>query len=370
MVGGAPSGSRCTRYGRPDRSTAACTRHSSIGMVASPNRRVPALSPGRLRERLAERDGGVLDGVVRVDVQVALDLDGQVEQAVLAERREHVVVEADAGRDVGVPVPVQVDGQHDLGLFRRALDASHSIHAVHLFQRGAECGHLLRRAHRHAQPAVRSSLPDEHATVEQPLPYGVPIGKPAEQHEVRVGVRHLVPAVAQPVDERVALVAQRAHRGQQLAAVRERDAGDRLRDGGQVVRQPDDAHRVDDGGRRGEVAQSPAGERERLRHRPRHDQARVVGQQRQRARRARAAELGVRLVDDDHARRGGERAPRRRATTAPSRSGCSARRAARRTDGARRSCRARRAGRSRSPPRAGRRPSAVCESRAYSGYIE
>ena len=45
MVGGAPSGSWCTRNGRPLRSTAAVTRVSSIGTVASPYRRTPALSP-------------------------------------------------------------------------------------------------------------------------------------------------------------------------------------------------------------------------------------------------------------------------------------------------------------------------------------
>src|SRR2546422_8014264 len=52
-----------------------------------------------LLERGAEREGGVLDGVVGVDVQVALGLDGEVEQAVPAELVEHVVVEADRSEE-------------------------------------------------------------------------------------------------------------------------------------------------------------------------------------------------------------------------------------------------------------------------------
>src|SRR5690606_29906929 len=41
MYSGSPV---CTKYGRPDRSTAACASASSIGMNASPNRRMPFLS--------------------------------------------------------------------------------------------------------------------------------------------------------------------------------------------------------------------------------------------------------------------------------------------------------------------------------------
>jgi len=68
-----------------------------------------------------------------------------------------------------------------------------------------------------------------------------------------------------------------------------------------VIRQPDDAHGRRPGGS-GEIAEPPAGQRERLAHRAGDDQPRVARQQRQRARRAGPAELGVRLVDDDHAR--------------------------------------------------------------------
>ena len=41
----------------------------------------------------------VLDGVVQVDVEIALRVDREVEARVLAELLEHVVEERDAGRD-------------------------------------------------------------------------------------------------------------------------------------------------------------------------------------------------------------------------------------------------------------------------------
>ena len=95
-----PSGSSCTRYGRPDRSTAACTSASSSGTSASPNRRMPALSPSAWRERLRRarsrcpRPCGARR--CRRSPSVA---HGQVEAAVPGELVQHVVVEADAGGD-------------------------------------------------------------------------------------------------------------------------------------------------------------------------------------------------------------------------------------------------------------------------------
>ena len=96
---GASVGSSCTTYGRPDRSTATCTSTSSSGTIALPNRRMPALSPSASANAVPERERGVLHRVVGVDLQVAGGVHAQVEAAVLAELGEHVVVEADAGRD-------------------------------------------------------------------------------------------------------------------------------------------------------------------------------------------------------------------------------------------------------------------------------
>src|ERR1700742_3942918 len=82
----------CTKYGLPDTSTAACASVSSIGIHASPNQ--------RLAQRLTKHDRGVLDGVVALDLDVALGLDGQVEAGVGAKRGQHVVEERHAGVDV------------------------------------------------------------------------------------------------------------------------------------------------------------------------------------------------------------------------------------------------------------------------------
>ena len=56
-----------------------------------------ALVAEGLLEGLAEDDADVFDGVVGVDLQIALGLDLQIDQAVAAEQVEHVVEEPDAG---------------------------------------------------------------------------------------------------------------------------------------------------------------------------------------------------------------------------------------------------------------------------------
>ena len=97
----------------------------------------------------------------------------------------------------------------------------------------------------------------------------------------------------------------------------QRGPRDRLGDRGQVVGQPHEQQRVDHGRVGGEVAEPGAGERERLGHRAGDDQPGPARQQGERARRAGPAELGVGLVDDDHAGRGvAERLDRGRAASA------------------------------------------------------
>src|SRR5216683_2225185 len=91
------------------------------------DRGVPEPAQARLvaqgdRERLAERQRGVLDRVVRVDVQVPVGPHREVEQAVLAELAEHVVEEPDARRDVDLPGAVDVDVDHDRGFLGLPLD--------------------------------------------------------------------------------------------------------------------------------------------------------------------------------------------------------------------------------------------------------
>jgi hypothetical protein len=57
----------------------------------------PRLVAERFRHGLPDRDPRVLNGVVCVDVQIALRLDGEVEPGVLPELFQHVIEERDPG---------------------------------------------------------------------------------------------------------------------------------------------------------------------------------------------------------------------------------------------------------------------------------
>ena len=78
----------------------------------------------RLAQRLAEHDRGVLDGVVALDLDVALGAHGQVEAGVAAQRGQHVVVERHAGVDVDDAGAVEVELDDDVGFLGLAFDAS------------------------------------------------------------------------------------------------------------------------------------------------------------------------------------------------------------------------------------------------------
>ena len=69
----------------------------------------------RLGNRLAERDARILDGMVIVDMQVALHLDVHVDQRVTAELVEHMVEEAHARRNLARAGAVDMDGNRDRG---------------------------------------------------------------------------------------------------------------------------------------------------------------------------------------------------------------------------------------------------------------
>src|SRR5262249_24616909 len=103
------------------------------------NVRVPepadaALVPQRLPPRLAEREAGVLDGVVKVDVDVSRRLDGEAEAGVAGDRVEHVVEESHGSVDPGCGPPRRTELDADGGLLRGALHQAHvyevtSLHA-------------------------------------------------------------------------------------------------------------------------------------------------------------------------------------------------------------------------------------------------
>ena len=100
-------------------------RHRRVAEAADPG---PVAE--RLRERRAEHERDVLDRVVLVDIEVAGGPDLEVEQAVVGERREEVVVEADPGRDSRQARPVEVERHVDLGFAGAAADADSPCAAI------------------------------------------------------------------------------------------------------------------------------------------------------------------------------------------------------------------------------------------------
>ncbi len=83
---------------------------------------MPFLSPSALGHGLAEHDAGIFGGVVLIDMQIALGLEGNVDQGVAGELLDHMVEEADAGRDLVGAGAVEIDGGGDRGFLGPALD--------------------------------------------------------------------------------------------------------------------------------------------------------------------------------------------------------------------------------------------------------
>jgi uncharacterized protein len=71
--------------------------------------RNPALIAQSLQHRLANRDAGVFGGVMLVDMQVPDCLDRQIDQRMARQLFEHVVEEADAGRNLIDAGAVKID---------------------------------------------------------------------------------------------------------------------------------------------------------------------------------------------------------------------------------------------------------------------
>ena len=86
-------------------------RHVGVAVAADAR-----LVAGGARESLPEGDADVLDGVVRVDVQVALRLDLEVDQAVARDLVEHVIEERHPGLEPALAGAVEVDPDPDPGL--------------------------------------------------------------------------------------------------------------------------------------------------------------------------------------------------------------------------------------------------------------
>ncbi|KIT81814.1 hypothetical protein QT20_00235, partial [Staphylococcus aureus] len=76
----------------------------------------------RLLDRLSERDSDVFGGVVVIDMEVAIRLHRDVDARMAGQEVEHMVEEADPGRNRGHACSVEVDRHLDVGLLGLALD--------------------------------------------------------------------------------------------------------------------------------------------------------------------------------------------------------------------------------------------------------
>ena len=70
----------------------------------------------RVVQKLAEKDGRIFDGMVAVDLQIAAQMQIDIDEPVLRNMREHMLEERNLGIKVRLSVTVQPDRQADVGL--------------------------------------------------------------------------------------------------------------------------------------------------------------------------------------------------------------------------------------------------------------
>src|SRR5690606_8381660 len=149
-----------------------------------------ALVAQRLPQRLAQGDAGVLDGVVLVDVQVALGAHLQRDAAMLADLVEHVVEERQPGRNLGVGDAVQVQLDPDPGLLRVAL---HHRAARRVGQFMGDAGPIP-----FAAELLRAQLEAADAQVGGELQVGLAVANHGRGVEVDAAVAQVVLHQAEP----------------------------------------------------------------------------------------------------------------------------------------------------------------------------
>lgn len=110
------------------------------------------------RDGLAQRDAGVFDRVMLIDVEVALRFDCKIERAVTGDKIEHVIEKSDSGRYARFAASVDIQAQCDFCLVRLAMDCGGAWHFV--------CSAILEEALDEFEQALHLFLrADAHADV-------------------------------------------------------------------------------------------------------------------------------------------------------------------------------------------------------------
>src|SRR4029077_17057514 len=78
--------------------------------------------PDRLRNGLAERDSQIFNGVVLIDVEIAIRVDPEIECPMARDELEHVIEEPDARADRISPVPFETEAHGDVCFLRSSID--------------------------------------------------------------------------------------------------------------------------------------------------------------------------------------------------------------------------------------------------------
>ena len=92
-----------------------------------------ALGTQRLVDTLAQGEGGILDGVVLVNMEVALGMNEQVHLPVACYLFEHVVKESQSGLDIGLAGTVEGEAHVDIGLLGGAYHLGRALAIKYLF---------------------------------------------------------------------------------------------------------------------------------------------------------------------------------------------------------------------------------------------
>ena len=135
-----------------------------------------------LGDSLTQGDGGILNRMVLVHLQVALDQDLQIHPRMLADLLEHMVEKAQPGRDHGFPRSVEVEPDLDIGFLGDPLDGRGPLAGEEIFRHpvpivGDEIGRqgtmisrqLLARAIRLPQPDSLGAQISGQLDIGQPI---------------------------------------------------------------------------------------------------------------------------------------------------------------------------------------------------------